>query len=192
MGLRRSLKVANGLANSNFSKGATDWSAWKSTISAINNTLSVTCDGTVNYGQAIKNSTIPCVTGKKIYVSFRGRPTNSVCATMRTLIAGSTGGSNISMTAINNPTQNTQYLVSAVTTLTDQTGVVQVKPNQTYADATTANGKVMEVQEAMAIDISTLPSETQAMSDADIKAFCDTIPWFDGTANGGSMSKSLC
>jgi hypothetical protein len=190
MGMKRSLKATNGITGGNFPNG-TGWSAYQATIAVANNTLSVTCTGGANYGQAIKNSAIPCVVGKRIYVSFRGRPTNANCLTMRTLITGSSGGSNLSMTATNNPTQNTKYLVSGVSALTDQTGVVQVKPNQTYVDAATANGKVMEVQEIIIIDISSLPTEIQAMADADIKTFCDAIPWFEGTVNSGSMSRNM-
>jgi hypothetical protein len=187
VGLRRSFKPTNIVTEGNF-PSATGWSATNSTLSANNNTLSDTCNGTGTYGTCNQITTTAVASGKKVYIKALIKVTNVSCGNIRLQITGSTGGVTVTLKDISSPVNGTQYSLSGIVTFNETySGNVRVTGTHVYADAATANGKVMEVQEVMGIDISTLPAEIQAMSDANIKAFCDTIPWFDGTMSGGVM-----
>lgn len=188
MGMRRSFRPTNIITNGNFAKGTTGWAAFNGTISVANNMLTGTGNGGSATPDTTSDSAVDVVTNKKIFMSALLKVTNSDCTGLSTRMSGSTGGSSIPVGTVAIPAINQAYRVSGIATIDGaQTGKVRVILRHAYADAGTANGKVMIAREVMSIDISTLPAEIQAMSDANIKAFCDTIPWFDGTMSGGSM-----
>jgi len=189
MGLRRSFKPTNLIANGNFANGTTGWDGGaNATISASNNVLSVTGNGTTAYIVGKQTTSIAVAPGNKMYVKGLARVTNSGCPNMYLEIDGSTGGDERSI-ARSNPVQNQWYPLSNVLTqAADFTGNLVLKPWHTYADAATANGKVMEIKEVITIDLTALFGAGKEPN----KAWCDTnihAAWFDGTANSGSMGK---
>lgn len=190
MGLRKSLSnslvgggsgATNGLQNGNFANGTTGWANISGcSLSASSNTLRLTGTGSDSMPRAAVSTDITCVTGKRVYISSLSKVTNSVCNNMRLEVRGSTAGS---YEALNRgtPIQDTSYKNSAVVTITTQTGVVKIVLWHEYASSAIASAKVMEIREAIAIDVSTLPAFVQTMTDADVKAYCDALVWFNGT-----------
>jgi hypothetical protein len=166
----------NIIVNGNFAGGTTGWTGQNSTNTASNGVLSNTGNGANAYPQTYQSTNTAIVTGKKIFVRAKAR----VRATSNSLtlqIAGSGGGSVLSSPALNNPTVDAWYSISYIFTLTDQIGNVRLNIVHTYPDATTANGKVMEVQEVMAIDLTALGLDALTVDQCNQR-----FPsWFDGT-----------
>ena len=108
------------------------------------------------------------------------RVTNSVTSNMKIYVL-STGMTSILTTPINNPVINTWYLHSGVLTCgAGGTSNLTIAPIAVYADATTANGKVMEVQEVFSVDLTSLfgaGNEPQTVQQCD-EMFSN---WFDGS-----------
>jgi len=183
MGLRRSFKPTNLVINSDFSKGTTGWVPSGSTIQASNNIMSIIGNGSVVSPGAVKTLATPYVSGKKIFIKCNFRVTNSSSDRLATILFD---GVNYYL----GPTQtvitaNTWYALSGIITLMAGGSSVDIMLQHRYIDAATANGKVMEVQEVMAIDLT---ARFGAGLEPDL-AWCDNnIPaWFDGTLGGGSF-----
>ena len=186
MGLRRSFKPINIVQGGNF-PSTSGWSATASTNTVSNNILSNAGDGTNASARVNGTTSIACVIGKKIYIKAKLTIKNSVASGL-ILYVGTTGigGKEVVRQLI--PTQNIQYTLSGIVTLdANDVGNIQPRCYHYYVDAATANGKVMEVQQVFAVDISTLPVEIQSMSDANIKSLLDTFPWFDGALSASGF-----
>jgi hypothetical protein len=170
--------VTNIVSNGNFTNGTTGWLAYGSTISAANNILTVTGNGGGVYPQAYQIVPNKAVNGHKIYGRFRFRVTNPVCIRV-TLQIYKNGGTPIG-NARNSPVQNQWYPFSSIFTQTQDGDLTHVML-QEYADAATANGKVMEVQEVLSIDLTTL-FESRGLTIPPL-ATLDALfaTWFDGT-----------
>jgi len=142
--------------NGNYADGTTGWTALGGTLSASNNILSLTGNGSANQLFARQDTAIPFVEGKKVFIRAKVKTTDTVSSYMQLRIYGTTSGS-ISLSGtgqINTPVQNQQYTLYGIATLTGLVGNIRVIALDTYADAATANGKVMQVQEYMAIDLT--------------------------------------
>lgn len=179
---RTALNVTNVVQNGNFANGTSGWLATSSTHLVNNNICVNTGNGATMYPGEEQNTSISCITGKKLYVKARGRVTNGSASSLQILIAGTTGGGNLTVKMLSNPIQNIWYDLSGIVTFGEtNTGYVRFKMLHVYSDAATANGKVMEVQEVMAIDLTALfgaGNEPTAVQ-------CDRMfaNWFDGTVN---------
>ena len=151
----KSFAYTNIIPNGNF-VNATGWDDSVSVISAINNTLLVTGDGgNVNPGTD-QNTGYPLANGKKFFVSVKVQVTNAVC-TQFVLQAYTSGDDFIANIKVHStPAINTVYDINGVVTIGAQVGNFQPKLTHWYADAGTANGKVMKVQEFYAIDLTSL------------------------------------
>lgn len=150
----------NATVNGNFSNGITGWSTMGATVSAANNVAAVTGTGTFAFSLIKRNTDIVAMPDKKIFVRFLGKVTNPDCLKMRINIDGSTGGTEVNIVEVT-PTMNVQGAVSAVATIGDLTGNVQILLMHRYANTNTAIGKVMEVKEVIVYDITALPAEQQ-------------------------------
>lgn len=156
--------IVNSVANGNFANGTTGWNAANSSITASNNTLSNTGNGgSANPYFKTSNTIIASVHGKKIYSKARVRVTNANCLSIS--FALRYGTTNFPTAAygnpqINNPVQNQWYNISSIVALnSSDTGFSSdciVLTQHSYADSATANGKVMEVQQAMAVDLTAI------------------------------------
>jgi hypothetical protein len=138
--------------NGNF-VNTTGWTGIGATLSAANNILSVTGNGTSSNTRITQNTQITAVTGKKVFYKAWARVTNSDASAISIRINGSTGGTDI-VVDTKAPTLNAWMLLSGIATLTDQTGVIQIIVRAQYIDATTANTKIMEVKEVMSVDLT--------------------------------------
>lgn len=184
MGMRRSFKPTNLIGNGDFSKGTMEWSGYRGAISVMNNTLTSTGDGSFSYAGAWQAG-IPYATGKKIYVRFSGKVTSNDCSriTFWILATGMTGQE---LTLQTTPTNGATYNNGAIATLpAGGNGNLTFYCCHHYADAATAKGKVMEVQNVIAVDLTAVFGAGNEPS----QAWCDlNIPnWFDGTLSGGVM-----
>jgi hypothetical protein len=176
-------EITNIVSNGSFD-GTTDWSASEGTISAGFNTLSITGNGTGTQPQAIQTTGATWTEGNKIYVKVKYRVTNSSCLGMKISLFGSTSGGGIVHTDAT-PTINEWYTASEVAELPAGSGYIKVIPYHVYADAGTANGKVMQCQYAIAIDLTDIwgagcePSKEEI----DLIVYNQSTPtqWFDGS-----------
>lgn len=164
--------LANQVVNGDFANGTTGWNILTgATLSAANNILSVTGNGTASATRAHTVTNLDCVTNKVIYIRAKLKVTNTNCQNLYTRIGGSTSGdTNVVATQVS-PVNGTSYLLAGRYILTSaSTGKIQVYAWASYADAATANGKVMEVQQVIAVDLTAMfgagNEPTQAWCDA--------------------------
>lgn len=168
--------IKNVVQNGNFADGTTGWTGAGATLLASNNILSITGSGTNSFTNAFNNTNTPATAGKNIFLRAVLKVTNSNCDSIHLRLIGTTGGTEVSAASQISPTVNTEYIISGIVPITNQTGNIRVLLRANYSDATTANGKVMEVKEVLAID---LPAEgLESLTAEEINA---GIPqWFDG------------
>jgi hypothetical protein len=183
--------VTNIVSNGNFGDGTTGFVASGSVISAGSNTLSITGNGDDQYPQCRHTTTIPLALSKIVYIKFKARVTNASCQIISTLVTSTGGGGNIQTSALqNNPVQNQWYTISGLSTIPVgfTPGNIKINLISQYADAATANGKVMEIQEVLTISLT---DNFGAGNEPNITE-CDAIfsNWFDG-AIGVRPSVSL-
>ncbi|MDD5395628.1 MAG: LamG domain-containing protein [Thiothrix sp.] len=169
------------VTNGNFASGTTGWSAVNGTLSAASNTLSVTGNGGNLEVTTYKSTSTPCVTTHKIYVKVKIRVRNNACVKIYTMLHGNTGGAYLTSDLVLTPTQDAWYTKSAIITLTDQTGNIDVFLRHTYADAATASGKVMEVQEFMAFDLTAIFGSGNEPTAAEVDAILAAEAYWEGT-----------
>lgn len=185
-GGRPQTTLTNIVTNGNFASGTTGWTGIFAAIAAANNTLSVTGDGGNAVARVLATTSIPIVVGKKVYIHFKSSVTNAVCGSMRYCLKDVMGNDiSAENRAISSPTQNQWYTTGGVLTINNlgDAGNIRVQPTHNYADAATANGKVMQVQEALAIDLTTIfgagLEPTAAQMDRWLEIF--SAGWFDTT-----------
>lgn len=172
--------LVNAVVNGNF-VNTTGWSATASVISATNNTLSITGDGADSNPRTAQQIPITLTTGKKVYIRASGRVTNSVCTSMDFYVNGVSGGTLVNIGVISTPIQNQFYHMSGILTVTNQTGKFFPRIRHNYAAAATANSKVMEVRDVIAIDLdahgltSKTVAELDAMSDAYFEGLASVV-----------------
>lgn len=157
--------VSNIVKNGNFANGTTDWLAYNSTNTATNNTLSNTGNGTANNPYSYQSMNL--ILEHKYYVIAKVRVTNSSSSQIYMQL----GGTTVSQLS---PTINQWYTLKGVITYTS--GLNGIMLRHIYADVTTANGKVMEVQEVMAIDLTAI-GETET----DVNKLAQKYPYITGT-----------
>ena len=138
--------------NGNFTDGTTGWTGVKAILSVADNTMSVTADGVERHAWLVQSSLpLKGATGKKIFIKARARVTNADCMQIR--MYSYDGTTIVIAKDINNPVQSQYYNMYGIVTLVSDNNYGVYFYHQ-YADAATANGKVMEVQEVMAIDMT--------------------------------------
>lgn len=156
----------NIVSNGNFASTSGWTTDGTATTSAASNTIAVT--GTGGYAFAYIKKTLALVAGKKYYASAKVRVTNANCKSLKITIGAFS-------TTINTPVQNQWYLLSKINTadITNAFLIIQAD----YADASTASGKAMEVQETITIDLTAHGLDTLTVDQCNQR-----FPnWFDGT-----------
>lgn len=178
--------LTNLVTNGNFVDGTTGWAVGTSaTIAVVETILSITATGSYAYGSTNYVTSLAAANGKKIYIRAKCKVTSANCTNIFVNMTGSTGG-NVLYFSQTTPTQNTVYTVSGITTCdATMTGNINIEFRHSYADATTANGKVMEVQNVMAFDLTAIfgagNEPTAAEMDAILAA--DGTSYWDGARN---------
>lgn len=139
--------LVNSIKNGNFSNGTTGWSAVSATINVADNILSCTANGTNVRGDLIHYTKLRPKIGDKIFAYIRIRATNPDATGIFPFLYDN-GSYNylIGGVPIYYPTQNQWYeQYGIINSLVDASQAVQFRAYHQYPDATTANGKVMEV-----------------------------------------------
>lgn len=120
------------ITNGNFASGTTGWSADGATLSVTSRIMSVTANGTKSNPAINRINTYGV--GSSNVTKFRFRVTNSLCTSVRIF----TGSEVVVVTA---PLENIWYDVCVINTHSSATLAIYHR----YADAATANGKVMQI-----------------------------------------------
>lgn len=137
--------ATNLISNGNFADGTTGWTGLNGTLSAANNTISLTGNGTSSI-VALRDS-LPLNENEVKSLRLRFRVTNSDCQSVSLYLGG-----NVILDTIDNPVINQWYtLYGKGFSATNRTYTAYV--HHVYADAATANGKALEVQEVFSIDM---------------------------------------
>jgi hypothetical protein len=168
----KGLTATNLIKNGDF-KILGDWLTNSgATLSVNNNILAVTGNGIMNRLSVLQRITFN--QNHKYYYRTKARVTNGECTTLRIW-----GNSGAWITSITSPIANQWYVISDVKEQTLTTSRRDIDIEHIYTDATTANGKVMEVQEFTMINLT----ETFGAGSEPTKEQCDKIftNWFDGT-----------
>jgi hypothetical protein len=152
----------NAVTNGDFSNGTTGWSGLNGTLSAVNNTLSLTGDGTSQSPIIYQNFSNKIINNKFFYMA-KVKVTNSNAEYIKLECLNAT--TTDSTVRVDNPTQNTLYKLYGIFTYNSTSGNFRVR--EFYADATTANGKVMEVKDVVAIDLTALGLDTLTKEQCD-------------------------
>lgn len=182
--------ATNLITNGDFSNGVTGWVPYYSTLSITNGIASILGDGTSGapYTEGVSNMNV--IPSSKYYLRFKARVTNSLCSKIRLRVSGSFAITDLD---ILNPIQNQWYEPSVIASSTTQSGVMKYYFSQTYADASTANGKTLEIDNVTVIDLTTTfgagKEPTVGQMDKIMSKF--TNSWFDGTKNLFRASETL-
>jgi len=166
--------LVNIVKNGNFANGTTGWTTTGSTLSVANNILSVTGSGSVIEPDTRHSTGYSLSTGRKIYVRAELKVTNSDCTEVAVYLHD-----NAAFLALvegkASPAINQAYTFSGVYLTTGNVSNLVVRLRHVYSSAAIANGKVMEAQRVMAVDISDYPVEKQT------QVWCDAnLPYVNG------------
>ena len=132
------------------------WSGIGGALSASFNIGKITGDGTLLNLLMLGDDTLPVNLSSIYFERFRVRINDDVCQSIEVNFDGSTGGTNKLIEILNNPSNGVWYDFAVKDTLpADATGNFRVFIRAAYADAATANDKVMEMQYVSAIDLTT-------------------------------------
>lgn len=152
-----------------------NWGTNGAILSASNNILFITGSGSIFGPAALQSNVLQYGSGKKIFIQAKMKVTNSSCAS-QAVLAIATGMTTLT-NSYSNPVNGTEYIRSSIFTLgAGGSGNVEFRLRHNYADAATANGKVMEVREAFVIDLTSLygaGNEPTAADCANIFKFVD-------------------
>jgi hypothetical protein len=147
----------NSVTNGDFSNGTTGWSGGGSTIAATNNILTSTGNGTGAYNSVLEILGVKPINTHKYYARCTARVTDAVCWGI-SLLLDTVSAAQVTVKSILTPTQNINNIYSGIITWANnyETEYLRLKTTATYADAATANGKVMEVQQVFAADLTAI------------------------------------
>lgn len=143
------------VTNGDFSDGTNGWSAIYCSIAVVGNTLFNQGNGAASSYISLTDTTIPAVTGDKIFISANTRTTNSVSTGIYLRVLGSASGNTLEVFNYV-PVENEWRNIFGVATLTNQTTSARIHIRTFYANAAAANGKVTQIQEVYAVNLTNL------------------------------------
>jgi hypothetical protein len=172
----------NLIENGNFANGTTNWGTVNSTHAVTNNVLSNTGNGGSSFPNEFQYLPYNTITGEKYYFVANARVTNANSTALSLQFRESTGVVVITSVA---PIQNVWYKLSGVRTLTTDYSSPYVRLAHAYIDSATANGKVMEVQNVMTINLTNLfgAGNEPTLEEADLMF----ENWFDDVESTGKQ-----
>jgi prepilin-type N-terminal cleavage/methylation domain-containing protein len=177
--------LKNLVSNGDFSSGTASWTGYYAGVTASGNTATVTGNGAASTPYVAFSSLGNWALGKKVYSLAQMRVTNSSCTSLSlSNYASGMSPNTIFATSVSNPTINSWYTLSGVTTLASGgVSTYNIQLGDAYADAATANGKSMEIKYVLAIDLTTVfgagNEPTKAQMDAIMAGY--TNNWFFAT-----------
>ena len=189
--VRDGLVLANKIVNGNF-VNATQWGNVASTLAALDNTLSVTATGTAASARVYQVSSIATAVGKKVFVKAKVRVTNALCKKIEIWATNPTLTVTHLMTVKVNPELNKWYDVSQILTIPNTFPEnVYIQFVQTYADSATANGKVMQLQKVLVLDLSVSYDSGYEPESPILNSLIDSYfgSWFDAGSGIGGVSR---
>lgn len=145
------------------------WGNGGSTSSIANNILTNTGNGsasTPNTAQQIWKRTY---TGQKIYIKAKIKVTNSVC--LKIDLYTFDGADAVYASSVNNPMQGQEYVLSGICTQVASVNNFYMFIRHIYADNAAANGKSIEISQAMACDLT----DTYGAGNEPVKEEIDAI-----------------
>lgn len=179
------LMATNLVTNGDFSNGLTGWLVVNGTGTVANKILTATASN-INSTPYVYSALDSVVTGDIYYIKVNARVLNAVCNYIRLQ-----NGDGSPMATRNTPTTNVWYTLSAVGKINGTNRNIMVQ--HSYTDATTANGKIIEVQYASTLNLTTIFGKgnepTVEQMDEIMSRF--TNSWFDGTKNLFRASEAL-
>lgn len=187
--------ATNLIANGNFNNGTTGWSASKSVNTVTGNVLRNTADGTAVSAFVKTKNTIGFTVGDIMYYKTKVRVTNSSCLLIQVNPSSDYGGYG-GVKTVPNPVVNKYYDLSNVyTTLAPSTPntVLNFPIEHYYANAANASGKVLEVQNVLAINLTKTFGSGSEPSLVEMDMIINKFPngWFDGTVAQLLSTKDL-
>lgn len=162
--------LTNLVKNGNFKDGITRWAAFSSNIATNNSTLINSCNGTARSGTLLQNVG-QVIDGKTYFLRAKVRVTNNDCTALLLHFRSAISGAMTAM-EINTPILNRWYNMYGKVIISSSiiTGdILRVGVVHYYVDDATANEKVMEVQEVIALDLEQYP-DLQSLTAEEINA----------------------
>ena len=185
--------IRNLVANGDFSKGTSEWlSSSTSTIGALNDTLSITGSGTTGAPLRTYSKAMPVLPNDKVFCKMRVRVTNPNATSVLIKLKGSISGTVAYILNQATPIENEWYDVNMVLTLpSDFDGNVQFEVAHVYLDATTATGKVLELQYMLLTDLTEDYGATKEPTLDEMIYLLSYFAngWFDGIAPVDTLIK---
>lgn len=135
------LSLVNSVVNGDFSDGTTGWTPVASTHTVLSNKLSNTGNGASDIAREVNGNSVNHALNDVFFAYAKARVTNINCANLYIRLRDASA---YIVDLISNPVQNQWYELYGKL-ITPDTNVVQANLYHSYADAATANGKVMEV-----------------------------------------------
>lgn len=187
--------IANKLANGDF-PNVTGWAGLYATLSALNNTMTVTGDGASPNFNAWVTTDVDTIVGKKVFIKFKVKTLNNQATKIEVRLKGTTGGTLTAVHTVTSPIQDDVYDVYFSTTLTDLlgTGKLRVYITQYYTLTTVANGAQMEISKMSVLDYSANGLSAYGMTDAEFANILNqnlTDGYFSGTVDLFNSKKVL-
>lgn len=132
----------------------TGWTGQYSSVTASNNTASVLGNGSNAIIRIRQTTSKSFVIGQRLLFTAKVRVIDDILPSSIQLVLMGDAGTSRTVATQSSITKNQWYPISGIFTNLVDTGSVSVQCIASYADAATANGKVMEVQEVVAIDVT--------------------------------------
>jgi hypothetical protein len=143
---RRTRTLTNLVSNGNFASGTTGWDPTNATLSVASQILSITGNGGGSAPFIVRSPIQTATAGQQYYMRAKIRVTNALCTILRLYIADADYTPTLYGLNQSNPVSGQWYPVSSVVTIAaGSTGNVLMFIGHYYADAATANGKILEV-----------------------------------------------
>lgn len=184
MGIRRNFRPTNLVTNGNFVNGTTGWFGESVTLTVTDNIAYLKGLGTQSRIRIRQTGHLFQPENEVIYFKCKVRVRDSVCSSIYAEFTRTTGAWYSGTHLKQFPQQDVWYDASVLITL-DATryGNSHIYIQAFYADATTQEDKILEIQNVQIINLTAL----FGAGNEPTQAWCDlNIPnWFDGTLSGG-------
>jgi hypothetical protein len=178
---RTEYSLKNEIVNGNFCDGVVGWSGEVSTtLSAVNNTLSIASSGASFSITASQDIEAPFILNKKYYMRCRMRVTNALCKRLA-IVTSQSDFSTVLVASQKTPAENTWYNISGVLVST-VSGSAQIRINHLYDTTETAIGAVAECQYVSVINLTDAFGAGNEPTKEEMDELLTYFPesWFDG------------
>jgi len=122
------------------------WTAVNATLAQANGVLSVTGNGSEKFFQVVQ--TLGRIDGTRHFISLKLRVTDSNCSKISVFYGG------IEYVVQENPTANVWYTLTFYRSLVASGSPLTLVPRATYADAITANGKTLQIEQPLDVNLT--------------------------------------